>query len=85
MDLGPYPTYFAYFALSTAPLRQWHVPSISLLRCGSSLLPVHPPTQVCNNFRPVMHYFFLEKFREPSEWYLRRLTYTRSVAANSMV
>jgi hypothetical protein len=32
-----------------------------------------------------MHYFFLEKFREPSEWYLRRLTYTRSVAANSMV
>ncbi|KAH7658740.1 Non-specific serine/threonine protein kinase protein [Dioscorea alata] len=41
--------------------------------------------KVCDNFRPVMHYFFLEKFLQPADWFERRLAYTRSVAASSMV
>ncbi|KAE8124229.1 hypothetical protein FH972_019134 [Carpinus fangiana] len=41
--------------------------------------------EVCENFRPVMHYFFLERFLQPSDWFEKRLAYTRSVAASSMV
>ncbi|XP_019058626.1 PREDICTED: serine/threonine-protein kinase ATM isoform X2 [Tarenaya hassleriana] len=41
--------------------------------------------EVCANFRPVMHYFFLEKFLQPADWFVKRLAYTRSVAASSMV
>ncbi|XP_010243049.1 PREDICTED: serine/threonine-protein kinase ATM isoform X1 [Nelumbo nucifera] len=41
--------------------------------------------KVCENFRPVMHYFFLERFLQPADWFEKRLTYTRSVAASSMV
>ncbi|KAL2608088.1 hypothetical protein R1flu_026661 [Riccia fluitans] len=40
---------------------------------------------VCENFRPVMHHFFLEKFAQPEIWFERRLAYTRSVATSSMV
>ncbi|KAK9108083.1 hypothetical protein Syun_024094 [Stephania yunnanensis] len=40
---------------------------------------------VCENFRPVMHYFFLERFLQPADWFEKRLSYTRSVAACSMV
>ncbi|XP_064968170.1 serine/threonine-protein kinase ATM-like isoform X2 [Musa acuminata AAA Group] len=41
--------------------------------------------KICDNFRPVMHYFFLEKFLQPADWFQSRLSYTRSVAASSMV
>lgn len=41
--------------------------------------------EVCENFRPVMHYFFLERFAMPADWFEKRLAYTRSVAASSMV
>ncbi|XP_054822230.1 serine/threonine-protein kinase ATM-like isoform X1 [Prosopis cineraria] len=41
--------------------------------------------EVCKNFRPVMHYFFLERFFKAAEWFEKRLAYTRSVAASSMV
>ncbi|KAK4479330.1 hypothetical protein RD792_014842 [Penstemon davidsonii] len=41
--------------------------------------------EVCRNFRPVMHYFFLERFSHPADWFDKRLAYTRSVAASSMV
>ncbi|KAI4336143.1 hypothetical protein L6164_014710 [Bauhinia variegata] len=41
--------------------------------------------EVCKNFRPVMHYFFLERFLQPADWFKKRLAYTRSVAASSMV
>ena len=40
---------------------------------------------VCDRFKPVMHNFFLESFPAPSQWYERRLAYTRSVAVSSMV
>ena len=32
-----------------------------------------------------MHYFFLERFLQPADWFEKRLAYTRSVAASSMV
>ncbi|KAJ1684822.1 hypothetical protein LUZ63_016212 [Rhynchospora breviuscula] len=41
--------------------------------------------RVCDNFRPVMHHFFLERFFQPADWFGSRLSYTRSVAASSMV
>ncbi|KAF5817319.1 putative non-specific serine/threonine protein kinase [Helianthus annuus] len=41
--------------------------------------------EVCDNFRPVMHHFFLERFLHPADWFEKRLAYTRSVAASSMV
>ncbi|XP_047265675.1 serine/threonine-protein kinase ATM isoform X3 [Capsicum annuum] len=41
--------------------------------------------EVCVNFRPVMHHFFLERFFHPADWFQKRLAYTRSVAASSMV
>lgn len=41
--------------------------------------------KVCENFRPVMHFFFLERFSRPADWFEKRLAYTRSVATSSMV
>ncbi|XP_062116268.1 serine/threonine-protein kinase ATM isoform X5 [Humulus lupulus] len=41
--------------------------------------------EVCEKFRPVMHYFFLERFLQPADWFEKRIAYTRSVAASSMV
>ncbi|KAI3512910.1 hypothetical protein L1887_20232 [Cichorium endivia] len=41
--------------------------------------------EVSDNFRPVMHHFFLERFLHPADWFEKRLAYTRSVAASSMV
>ncbi|CAK7328913.1 unnamed protein product [Dovyalis caffra] len=35
--------------------------------------------------RPVMHHFFLERFLQPADWFEKRLAYTRSLAASSMV
>jgi ataxia telangiectasia mutated family protein len=40
---------------------------------------------VTDRFHPVMRYFFTEKFRDPDEWFLRRLAYTRSTAAISIL
>lgn len=41
--------------------------------------------EVCGKFRSVMHHFFLERFLQPADWFEKRLAYTRSVAASSMV
>lgn len=40
---------------------------------------------VCKRFKPVMHHFFLEKFPHPTDWFSKRLAYTRSVASSSIV
>lgn len=40
---------------------------------------------VCEHFRPCLHYFFLEKFIGPDEWFDKRLTYSRSTAAISIL
>jgi len=39
----------------------------------------------CSRFHPVLHHFFLERFREPALWLEKRLAYTRSVAVSSIV
>jgi ataxia telangiectasia mutated family protein len=41
--------------------------------------------QVQDRFHPVMRYFFTEHFTDPDEWFLKRLAYTRSTAAISIL
>ncbi|OIR57996.1 MAG: atypical/PIKK/ATM protein kinase [Amphiamblys sp. WSBS2006] len=41
--------------------------------------------EVAAGFRPVFRHFFWEQYREPSQWYARRLQYTQSAALNSIV
>lgn len=40
---------------------------------------------VCQHFKPVLHFFFLEYFKDPDSWLSRRVSYSRSVAASSMI
>ncbi|KAL8930642.1 MAG: hypothetical protein Q9208_000513 [Pyrenodesmia sp. 3 TL-2023] len=40
---------------------------------------------VCNQFHPVLRYFFQERFENPDDWFDRRLAYTRSTAAISIL
>ncbi|KAM8719535.1 hypothetical protein ACLKA7_005726 [Drosophila subpalustris] len=41
--------------------------------------------KICENVKPVFHYFLLEKFLIPGVWFERRLAYINSVATTSMV
>eukprot|EP00958_Prasinococcus_capsulatus_P000238 scaffold18_cov401-Prasinococcus_capsulatus_cf.AAC.18 len=41
--------------------------------------------RICRKFRPVFHHFFLENYQQPAEWFERRLAFTRSMAASSIV
>jgi ataxia telangiectasia mutated family protein len=40
---------------------------------------------VVANFRPVMRFFFVENFPDPDDWFYRRLNYSRSTAAVSIL
>lgn len=40
---------------------------------------------VIERFTPVMRYFFVERFPDPEEWFEKRLAYTRSTAAISIL
>lgn len=40
---------------------------------------------VTRKFQPVMRYWFTENFTDPDDWFARRLAYTRSTAAISML
>ena len=40
---------------------------------------------VTDRFHPVMRYFFTERFTDPDEWFVKRLAYTRSTAAISIL
>jgi ataxia telangiectasia mutated family protein len=40
---------------------------------------------VTDRFHPVMRYFFTENFTDPDEWFVKRLAYTRSTAAISIL
>ncbi|KAK2873270.1 hypothetical protein FQN49_002477 [Arthroderma sp. PD_2] len=40
---------------------------------------------VTDHFHPVMKHFFMEKFPNPDDWFNKRLAYTRSTAAISML
>lgn len=41
--------------------------------------------KVTEKFQPVMRYFFMENFMDPDEWFEKRLAYTRTTAAISML
>ena len=41
--------------------------------------------QVIDHFHPVLRYFFMERFENPDDWFERRLAYTRSTAAISIL
>lgn len=41
--------------------------------------------QICQNFKPVMHHFFYEKFKSPGKIFERRFAYTISVAVSSII
>ncbi|KAF2190124.1 hypothetical protein K469DRAFT_624615 [Zopfia rhizophila CBS 207.26] len=41
--------------------------------------------KVRDNFHPVLRYFLLERFEDPEEWFEKRLAYTRSTAAISIL
>lgn len=40
---------------------------------------------VTESFHPVMRYFFMEKYNNPDDWFGKRLAYTRSTAAISIL
>lgn len=40
---------------------------------------------VAEHFRPVLRYFFMEKYNNPDDWFSKRLSYTRSTAAISVL
>ncbi|PYH43840.1 DNA-binding protein kinase TEL1 [Aspergillus saccharolyticus JOP 1030-1] len=41
--------------------------------------------QVTEHFHPVLRFFFMEKFNNPDDWFSKRLAYTRSTAAISIL
>jgi ataxia telangiectasia mutated family protein len=41
--------------------------------------------KAADNFHPVLRYFLLERFEDPDAWFERRLAYTRSTAAISIL
>lgn len=41
--------------------------------------------QVCDKFHPVLRFFFMERFESPDDWFDRRLAYTRSTSAISIL
>ncbi len=41
--------------------------------------------KIADNFHPVLRYFLLERFEDPDEWFDRRVAYTRSTAAISVL
>ncbi|KAJ5587425.1 uncharacterized protein N7459_003190 [Penicillium hispanicum] len=41
--------------------------------------------QVTEHFHPVMRYFFMERFNNPDDWFNKRIAYTRSTAAISIL
>lgn len=45
----------------------------------------HAYDEICKNFSPVLRHFFFERFLTPDEWFARRLAYTRSTAAISIL
>lgn len=41
--------------------------------------------QITDRFHPVLRYFFMERFENPDDWFDKRLAYTRSTAAISIL
>ena len=71
-------------------MRDIHEQNIKLKTGSSSTRPaprkeITAFTAICDRFKPAFHNFFLERFPSPSTWFEMRLSYTRSVAASSMI
>ncbi|PHH50071.1 Serine/threonine-protein kinase tel1 [Ceratocystis fimbriata CBS 114723] len=58
---------------------------ISLVDSKSVDVRVKVFRKITANFRPVMRFFFMEHFMDPDDWFARRLAYTRTTAAISIV
>ncbi|KAH3745609.1 serine/threonine-protein kinase ATM [Pelomyxa schiedti] len=41
--------------------------------------------EICDHFKPVFHHFFQEFFSTASQWFEKQISYTRSVASNSII
>ena len=74
--------------------QKYHPSDMRNSSCRKALQEVQPrPNElrirtyqgVCARFHPVLRYFFIERFELPDEWYARRLAYTRSTAAISIL
>ncbi|KAK5024731.1 Serine/threonine-protein kinase tel1 [Exophiala sideris] len=46
---------------------------------------IHAYRTVTTNFHPVMRFFFMENFPDPDDWFYKRLNYSRSTAAISIL
>jgi ataxia telangiectasia mutated family protein len=79
----------------TMPAHQKHYPrdwkpnacrkAIADVQSKSVDVRVRAYRQVAEHFHPVLRYFFLERFDDPDEWFARRLAYSRSTAAISVL
>ncbi|TVY84871.1 Serine/threonine-protein kinase TEL1 [Lachnellula suecica] len=58
---------------------------IGLVQQKSAETRVKTFRSVAEKFHPVMRYFFTENFTDPDEWFVKRLAYTRTTAAISML
>ncbi|KAI8265028.1 Serine/threonine-protein kinase TEL1 [Colletotrichum sp. SAR 10_98] len=58
---------------------------ISNAQGKSTDMRINTYRKVTERFHPVMKYFFMENFEDPDEWFVRRLAYTRTTAAISML
>ncbi|EDV19270.1 uncharacterized protein TRIADDRAFT_33879, partial [Trichoplax adhaerens] len=54
-------------------------------KLANSTNKLHSYHEITDHFHPVFRHFFFENFLNPVEWFERRLAYTRSVAASSIV
>ncbi|KAI8262309.1 Serine/threonine-protein kinase TEL1 [Colletotrichum sp. SAR11_239] len=58
---------------------------ISNAQGKSTDMRINTYRKVTERFHPVMKYFFMENFEDPDEWFVKRLAYTRTTAAISML
>jgi ataxia telangiectasia mutated family protein len=59
--------------------------AINEVSTESNAVRVRKYKDVTERFSPVMRYFFLERFENPDHWFEKRLAYTRSTAAISIL
>ena len=78
-----FPAHSKYFPKDFSKNRARTVISDASGKSASAKLAAYQ--QVVANFHPVMRFFFMEYFPDPDEWFYKRLSYTRSVAAMSML
>ncbi|KAH9900647.1 phosphatidylinositol 3 [Xylariomycetidae sp. FL2044] len=58
---------------------------ISNVQSKSAETRISTYKKVTDKFQPVMHFFFMEYFVDPDDWFAKRTAYTRTTAAISML